>query len=261
MRLLSLVLLLMFAVAPVGAQQQSQSPQELAAARAEVEARVRGIEAALRSITAEQQSVYQQFQNGRRKCAATSFRRRATPPETYTPPSPPPNYDDLVRDKGARESRLQTYTLEMDRLYARYRELGDRRAIAPRAAWGTDGASSMKDCAGAFASGSGLASPTGSARQRWRCCPTRVSPREMQRAADESAAVVLVPAATQRRHKVPRTTSPAVCVRDPDTRRGARCDPASARVRRGCRPVRPRATSGRWGWRPSPAPWRSRATR
>ena len=126
MRLLSLVLLLMFAVAPVGAQQPSPSPQELAATRAEVEARIRGIEAALRNITAEQQSVYQQFQMAqemrRNELQAT---RSAT--ETYTPPSPPPNYEDVVRDKEARESRLQTYTFEMDRLYARYRELTDQK--------------------------------------------------------------------------------------------------------------------------------------
>lgn len=126
MRLVGLVLLLMLAVAPVGAQQPGQSPQELAAARAEVEARIKGIEAMLRSITAEQQTVYQQFQMAqemrRNELQAT---RSAT--ETYTPPSPPPNYEDVVRDKEARDSRLQNYTLEMDRLYARYRELTDQK--------------------------------------------------------------------------------------------------------------------------------------
>ncbi len=126
MRLFSLVLLLMFAVAPVGAQQPGQSPQELATARAELDARIRGVEAMLRNITAEQQTVYQQFQMAqemrRNELQAT---RNAT--ETYTPPSSPPNYEDVVRDKEARESRLQTYTLEMDRLYARYRELTDQK--------------------------------------------------------------------------------------------------------------------------------------
>jgi chromosome segregation ATPase len=116
----------MFAVAPVGAQQPSPSPQELAAAPAEVEARIRGIEAALRNITAEQQSVYQQFQMAQEmRRSELQATRNAT--EIYTQPASPPNYDEVVRDKQARESRLQTYTLEMDRLYARYRELADQK--------------------------------------------------------------------------------------------------------------------------------------
>ena len=47
--------------------------------------------------------------------------------QVYTPPAAPPNYDDVVRDRQAREYRLQDYASQMDRLYAYYRELEEQK--------------------------------------------------------------------------------------------------------------------------------------
>lgn len=125
MRLIPVLALLSIVVMPVHAQ-TSASPQERAAAMAETQARIRGIEAALRNITAEQQAVYQQFEmvQEMRSSARQSTQGLA---DSYTAPSPPPNYEEIVREKQAREARLESYTLEMERLYARHRELEDRK--------------------------------------------------------------------------------------------------------------------------------------
>ena len=47
--------------------------------------------------------------------------------QSFTPEATPPNYDDVVRQQHARDERLQRYAAEMDRLYARYRELEEQK--------------------------------------------------------------------------------------------------------------------------------------
>ena len=125
MRAFFLCLVLVLAAAPALAQTDT-SPQEQAAARAELQARIRGVEAALSRVSAEQQSVYQQFQMVQ-EMRRNERQELSNPMQVYTPPASPPNYDDVVRDRQAREYRLQDYARQMDRLYARYRELEEQK--------------------------------------------------------------------------------------------------------------------------------------
>jgi hypothetical protein len=47
--------------------------------------------------------------------------------QVYTPPATPPNYDDVVREKEARDARMRRYDDEVERLYDRYRELEEQK--------------------------------------------------------------------------------------------------------------------------------------
>jgi hypothetical protein len=49
------------------------------------------------------------------------------PPGATAPQGSPLNYDDVVRDRKAQEQRLQGFAGEMNRLYARYRELEEQK--------------------------------------------------------------------------------------------------------------------------------------
>jgi hypothetical protein len=108
----------------------------VAFADAQTDAEIKRIEAELQHIHQEQQSVYQQFQ------MILELRRAemqmGTPPVAQNPPdysveNPPPNYDDLVRDKAKREDRIKQYTDELNGKDARYRELEERkRALLER---------------------------------------------------------------------------------------------------------------------------------
>jgi len=122
--LYSAALILLCATAPTSAQ-SDPAAREQAAARAEAQARVRSLESQISRINAEQQSVYQQFQ------MVQEMRRNewqeTNAPQVFTPPSTPPNYDDVQRDKQARDQRLQSYTNQMNQLYARYRELDQQK--------------------------------------------------------------------------------------------------------------------------------------
>ncbi len=86
---------------------------------------VRRIEAALTRITQEQQSIYQQFQMVQE--LRRSDERQMQPLQSYTPPATPPNYDDVRREEEARTQRVKEYQYELDRLYARYRELEEQK--------------------------------------------------------------------------------------------------------------------------------------
>jgi hypothetical protein len=94
--------------------------------RAELEAQIKSVELALNRIQLEQQSVHQQFQmiQEMRRTELEQIQQSAL---VYTPEPTPPNYDDMVRKKQAREARLQDYQYELDRLYARYRELEEQK--------------------------------------------------------------------------------------------------------------------------------------
>ena len=91
----------------------------------DIDQQMRRLEATLTRISQEQQSVYQQFQ------MVQELRRSAEaqmqPLQSYTPPPTPPNYDDVKREEEARAQQIKEYTYELDRLYARYRELEEQK--------------------------------------------------------------------------------------------------------------------------------------
>jgi hypothetical protein len=86
---------------------------------------VRRVESALTRISQEQQSVYQQFQMVQE--LRRSEERQMQPLQSYTPPATPPSYDDVKREEEARAERVKEYQYELDRLYARYRELEEQK--------------------------------------------------------------------------------------------------------------------------------------
>jgi Mg-chelatase subunit ChlI len=92
------------------------------ASQAELDAQTRRLESALNRIQLEQQSVYQQFQM-MQELRRSEQQQTYQSSQTYTPPPTPPNYEDQVREQQARDARMQGYQSELDRLYARYREL------------------------------------------------------------------------------------------------------------------------------------------
>src|SRR5690349_8780400 len=83
----------------------------------------RRIEAALGRITQEQQAIYQQFQMIQQ--LRTNEERQLLPIPTTVPPSP--NYEDITRDQYTRAQRVRDLQSELDRLYARYRELEEQK--------------------------------------------------------------------------------------------------------------------------------------
>jgi hypothetical protein len=92
----------------------------------DIDRELRRVEIALNRIHQEQQSVYQQFQMVQ-EMRRNEEQRTYQPLLSYTPPATPPNYDDLRREEEARAARLKEYQYELDRLYARYRELEDQK--------------------------------------------------------------------------------------------------------------------------------------
>lgn len=108
----------------------------VAFADAQTDAEIKRVEAELQRIQQEQQSLYQQFQMIQ-ELRRTEMQMEAPPVTQSTPDysteNPPPNYDELVRDKAKRDDRIKQYTAELNRNYARYRELEDRkRALQDR---------------------------------------------------------------------------------------------------------------------------------
>ena len=79
------------------------------------------VEAALARITQEQQAVYHQFQMVQEM--RRNDERQLLPLPTYSPPGTLPNYEDVKREDEARMQRIRQHQYELDRLYARYREL------------------------------------------------------------------------------------------------------------------------------------------
>ena len=96
----------------------------------EVDAEIRQLQAQIGAIQQEQQSVYQQFQ------MVNTLRRdelQAANPAVienspiYSSDNPPPNYDDVVRAKQARDERIRQYTGEVNTLFARYQDLEQQK--------------------------------------------------------------------------------------------------------------------------------------
>jgi chromosome segregation ATPase len=89
-----------------------------------VQQQVRAVEAALARITQEQQSIYQQFQMAQE--LRRSDERQMQPLPLYGVPTSS-NYEDIKRDEAARAQRVKDLQAEVDRLYARYRELQEQK--------------------------------------------------------------------------------------------------------------------------------------
>ena len=94
------------------------------------EAELLQLQAALTEIQQEQQALYQQFQ------MIQELRRTEldalNPPvvqnsPVYSMDSATSNYDDVTRIRREREERVQQYSEDLNRLYARYRELDDQK--------------------------------------------------------------------------------------------------------------------------------------
>jgi hypothetical protein len=96
------------------------------------DAEIRRLESQLSLLQQEQQSVYQQFQmiqELRRAEIEAQYPQVIQNSPVYTMGDPPPNYDDVVRQKAERENRIKQYTEDLNRMYARYREIEDQKKV------------------------------------------------------------------------------------------------------------------------------------
>jgi hypothetical protein len=101
--------------------------------------RVVELEMALNQVQQEQHAVYQQFQMTqelRRNDLQENFPQAIQIPNSmmqapYTTGglsgNPPPSYDDVVRLQRERQERIEQYTRDLKRFYARYAELGEQK--------------------------------------------------------------------------------------------------------------------------------------
>ncbi len=96
------------------------------------DAEIKRIESQLSLLQQEQQSVYQQFQmiqELRRAELEAQYPQVIQNSPDYAMGNPPPNYDDVVRQKAEREYRIKHYAEDLNRLYARYREIEDQKKV------------------------------------------------------------------------------------------------------------------------------------
>ncbi len=102
----------------------------LAFADPATDAEMRRLESQLNLLQQEQQSVYQQFQmiqELRRTEIEAQYPQVIQNSPDYSMGNPPPNYDDVVRQKSEREYRIKQYTDDLNRMYARYRAMQDQK--------------------------------------------------------------------------------------------------------------------------------------
>ena len=91
-----------------------------------VQQQMRRVETALARIAQEQQAIYQQF-NMVQELRRNDERQLLPPLQSYSAPTSPPNYDDVKRQEEARAQRVRDLQIELDRLYARYRDLEEQK--------------------------------------------------------------------------------------------------------------------------------------
>jgi septal ring factor EnvC (AmiA/AmiB activator) len=110
------------------------APPARGQANAELDAEAKRIEATLGRISQAQQSVYQQFQMVQELRRTELVRPDPFAPQANVGIAPPPqDYNELQRQREARENRIKELTSELDRLYARYQELEEqKRALLER---------------------------------------------------------------------------------------------------------------------------------
>jgi len=102
------------------AQAQAQAPNT--AAQAMLDAQVQRVEVALARLQAEQESAYQQFQMIQ-ALREGMLRQLQLSTQIHTPAPTPPDYEDMIARRAARDERLDSYTAELDRLYMRFKEI------------------------------------------------------------------------------------------------------------------------------------------
>ncbi len=101
-----------------------------AASDGDQDARLRRLQVAVSRIQQEQQSAYQQF-------SMVQELRRSLMQQTAPPPPPAvsgmdgdlPSYDEQARQRRQLDEQLQRYAVELERLYARYRELDEQKRL------------------------------------------------------------------------------------------------------------------------------------
>ncbi|HEV7929887.1 MAG TPA: hypothetical protein VGP12_07115 [Nitrosospira sp.] len=97
-----------------------------------VDPRIAQLEMALSHVSQEQQSVYQQFQmlQEMRRSEIQDINPLVMQDMGGVKDMPPITYDDSIKVQRERKERFQQHARELDRLYARYSELGEqKRAI------------------------------------------------------------------------------------------------------------------------------------
>ena len=90
------------------------------------------LESQLLRVQQEQQSVYQQFQMTQElRRTELQIQNPAVVQNSpdYNMNNPPPNYDDVAREKADRDYRIKMYTDDLNRLYARYRDLDAQKKM------------------------------------------------------------------------------------------------------------------------------------
>src|SRR4051794_36524116 len=102
----------------------------VAYAQPAVDAEIRQLQSQIYAVQQEQQSVFQQFQmlqslRREEQQAANPTMSENTP--VYSSDNPPPNYDNIVRDKAARDTLIRQYTGDLNTLWSRYQSLEQQK--------------------------------------------------------------------------------------------------------------------------------------
>ena len=94
-------------------------------------AEIRQLEKTMARVSQESQATYQQFLMTQELRRDEMLQSPDNIPLNLTGKSIPiPNYDDLIRRRQEKNERMEKYTADLDRLYARYKELeSEREAI------------------------------------------------------------------------------------------------------------------------------------
>ena len=104
------------------------APAAFGQTAAAIAQQIRQVEGALGRLSQEQVAVYQQFQmvqEMRRSEERLALQR--LPIYRISTLVPPPSVEDIQRDEDARVQRMNELQAEVDRLYARYRELEEQK--------------------------------------------------------------------------------------------------------------------------------------
>ena len=96
----------------------------LAMAQPQSDSPLQRTQALLEAVREEQRAVYQQFQMIQ---SLQQAELQNTDP-VYAPQGQIPNYDDVARARQQQQVRLKDYNNELQRLHARYRDLGTEAA-------------------------------------------------------------------------------------------------------------------------------------
>lgn len=103
--------------------------QTLPSNERKVDPRIAQMEMALNLVNQEQQLVYQQFQmlQEMRRSEVQDINPLVMQDMGGVKDMPPISYDESVRVQRERRDRIQQHARELDRLYARYSELGEQK--------------------------------------------------------------------------------------------------------------------------------------